>query len=92
MDTRELYSIEEDRFVLGGMSRATTHELHSSGELPSMVIGRRRFVRAAAIATSTRTVASSERRASGRHRSVQIPLQLEAAPPRQGRRRVAVPR
>jgi excisionase family DNA binding protein len=96
MDTRELYSIEEARFVLGGISRATIYDLLNSGELPSVVIGRRRFVPAAAIAafiaTSSTTVAPSQRRASGRHRAVQMPLQLEPAAPRQGRRRAAVPR
>jgi excisionase family DNA binding protein len=42
MDGRELHGIEEARFVLGGISRATIYELLNSGELPSVVIGRRR--------------------------------------------------
>jgi excisionase family DNA binding protein len=93
MNTRELYSIEDARFMLGGISRATIYELLNNGELSSVVIGRRRFVPAAAIAafiaTSSTTVAPAKRRASGRHRAVQIPLQLEPAARRQGRRRVA---
>jgi predicted DNA-binding transcriptional regulator AlpA len=36
VDTRELYSIEEARFVLGGISRATIYDLLNSGELPSV--------------------------------------------------------
>jgi excisionase family DNA binding protein len=94
MDTRELYSIEDARFMLGGISRATIYELLNNGELSSVVIGRRRFVPAAAIAafvaTSSTTIAPAERRASGRHRAVQIPLQLEPGPRR--RRRAAVAR
>jgi excisionase family DNA binding protein len=90
MDARELYSIEDARFMLGGISRATIYDLLNSGELASVVIGRRRFVPAAAIAafiaTSSTTVAASQRRASGRHRAVQMPLQLEPAPARRGGR------
>ena len=44
MDTRELYSIEETRFMLGGISRASIYELLNNSELPSVVICRRRFV------------------------------------------------
>jgi len=80
MDTRELYSIEEARFMLGGISRATIYELLNNGELPGVVIGRCRFVPAAAIATSSTTVAPSQRRASGRHRSVQMPLHSSQRP------------
>jgi hypothetical protein len=50
MDSRELDSIEEARFVLGGISRATIYDLLNSGELPSVVIGRRWFMAATAIA------------------------------------------
>jgi hypothetical protein len=96
MNTRELYSIEDARFMLGGISRATIYELRNNGELSSVVIGRRRFVPAAAIAafvaTSSTTTAPSQVRATGRRRAVQMPLQLEAARPRQGRRRAAASR
>jgi hypothetical protein len=94
MDSRELYSIEDARFMLGGIARATIYELLNSGELSSVIIGRRRFVPAAAIAafiaTSSTTVAPSERRASGRRRAVPMPRRLEPAAPRQGRRRGAL--
>lgn len=91
---RELYSIEEARSLLGGIGREQIYGLLNNGELASVTIGRRRFIPAAAItafvAISATNVAPSARRASGRHRSVQIPLQLE--PPAAGRRRTAVPR
>ena len=41
MDTRELCSIGEARFMLGGISRAAIYELLYNGEFPS--IGRRRI-------------------------------------------------
>jgi hypothetical protein len=71
-------------------------EILNSGELASVTIGRRRLIPAAAItsfiaAASTNT-APSERRATGRHRPVQIPLQLEPAAPKHGRLRSALPR
>jgi excisionase family DNA binding protein len=93
MDTRELHSIEEARFVLGGISRATIYDLLNSGELPSVMTGRRRFVPAAAIAafiaTSSTTIAPSQVRASGRHRAVQMLLQLDTVAPSRPRRRNA---
>jgi excisionase family DNA binding protein len=93
MDSRELHSIEEARFVLGGISRATIYDLLNSGELPSVTIGRRRFIPAAAIAafiaTSSTTVGPSERMASGRHRAVQMLLQLAPTSPTRPRRRSA---
>ena len=95
MKDRELYSIEDARFLLGGIARKTIYDLLNDGELASVVIGRRRFIPAAAITafigTSTTHVAPAERRASGRHRAIQMPLRLEP-PPARGRRRVADPR
>ena len=91
MKDRELYSIEDARFLLGGIARKTIYDLLNDGELASVVIGRRRFIPAAAItafiATTTTNTAPSQRRASGRRRPVQIPLQLEPSPPKPGRRR-----
>jgi len=96
MKTRELYSVEEARSLLGGISRATIYELLNNGELSSVVIGRRRFIPAGAItafiATTTTSTAPSQRRASGRHRAVQMPLQLEPPAPTRGRRRDAARR
>jgi excisionase family DNA binding protein len=93
MKTRELYSVEEARSLLGGISRVTIYELLNNGELASVTIGRRRFIPAGAItafiATASTNIAPAERRASGRHRPVQIPLQFEPVPSRHGRRRTA---
>jgi excisionase family DNA binding protein len=50
MDSRELYSIEDARKLLGGIARNTIYELLRNGSLSSVEIGRRRFVSATAIA------------------------------------------
>jgi hypothetical protein len=49
MKDRELYSIEDARFLLGGIARKTIYDLLNNGELASVIIGRRRFIPAAAI-------------------------------------------
>jgi hypothetical protein len=93
--TRELYSIEEARSLLGGIGREQIYGLLNSGELSSVTIGRRRFVPAGAIASfiavSATNIAPSARRASGRHRAVQMPLEFGAPAPG-GRRRIAASR
>lgn len=96
MTTRELYSIEEARSLLGGISRITIYALLNSGELASVIIGRRRFVPAGAItafiASNSTHVAPSERRATGKRRAVQMTLQLEPPAPKTFRRRSAISR
>jgi excisionase family DNA binding protein len=92
MKDRELYSIEGAQLLLG-VARKTIYDLLNDGELASVVIGRRRFIPAAAItafigSAATRT-APSERRAVGRRGPVQMPLELDAPPPKPGRRRRA---
>jgi hypothetical protein len=47
---RALYSIEETRARLGGISRNSLYAMLRAGDLPSVVIGCRRFVSAEAIA------------------------------------------
>ena len=47
---RALYSIEETRALLGGISRSSLYAMLRAGRLPSVVIGCRRFVSAEAIA------------------------------------------
>jgi excisionase family DNA binding protein len=49
MKDRALYSITEARELLGGICRNTIYGLLRDGELESVVIGRRRFISAAAI-------------------------------------------
>jgi hypothetical protein len=91
---RELYNIEDARFLLGGISRVTIYQLLNSGELVSVIIGRRRFVPAGAItafiATSSTQVAPAERRAPGRRRAVQMNLNLDIPARRRGRPRTAL--
>jgi hypothetical protein len=80
VDTLELYSI-----TLCGIPRATAYDILNMGELPSVVIGRRRFVPAAAIAafiaTSATTNAPSEVKAKGPYRAVQMSLPLDVRLP-----------
>ena len=49
MRDRDLYSNEEARELLGGISRNTIYSALRTGELSSVVIGCRRFISAAAI-------------------------------------------
>ena len=50
METRDLYSIEEARKRLGGISRNSIYLMLRAGQLPSAVLGCRRFIAAKAIA------------------------------------------
>ena len=50
METRDLYSIEEARKRLGGISRNSIYLMLRAGQLPSVVLGCRRFIAAQAIA------------------------------------------
>ena len=50
MNGRVLYSIKEARQLLGGISRNSIYALLRSGDLPSVVIGCRRFIAHTAIA------------------------------------------
>jgi excisionase family DNA binding protein len=63
MQDRALYSIQEARKLLGGISRNTIYGLLRTGELASVVIGCRRFISSATIsefvARSTTTVSPS---------------------------------
>jgi len=91
MDQPELYSIQEARKLLGGISRNTIYQLLRSGELASVIIGCRRFISAAAITeliTRSTTTASPARVStrSRRKRQSALPLPLPPAPRAQGRR------
>jgi hypothetical protein len=61
---RALYSIEETRARLGGISRNSLYAMLRAGTLPSVVIGCRRFVSAEAIAAliknSTTSISPSQ--------------------------------
>jgi hypothetical protein len=56
---RALYSIEETRARLGGISRNSIYAMLRAGDLPSVVIGCRRFVSAEAIAALIRNATTS---------------------------------
>jgi len=49
MQVRTVYSIQESRKLLGGISRNTIYQLLNTGRLASVVIGSRRFISADAI-------------------------------------------
>lgn len=49
MKNRKLYSIDQTRELLGGISRTTIYLLIGHGKLVSVEIGRRRFISAEAI-------------------------------------------
>lgn len=85
MQDRVLYSIQEARKLLGGISRNTIYQLLRSGELASVVIGCRRFISAAAITeliTRSTTTASPARVStrSRRKRQSALPLPLPPGP------------
>jgi hypothetical protein len=67
---RALYSIEETRARLGGISRNSLYAMLRAGDLPSVVIGCRRFVSAEAIAAliSNSTTSTSPSQDSVRSR------------------------
>jgi hypothetical protein len=77
---RALYSIEETRARLGGISRNSLYAMLRAGSLPSVVIGCRRFVSAEAIAALIRnsTTSASPSRDAVRSRR---PLAMRARPP-----------
>jgi excisionase family DNA binding protein len=91
MHQPELYSIQEARKLLGGISRNTIYQLLRSGELASVVIGCRRFISAAAItelinrSTTTVSPARASTR-SRRKRQTALPLPLPATPRARGPR------
>lgn len=87
MHQAELYSIQQARRLLGGISRNTIYQLLRSGELPSVVIGCRRFISAAAIAElitrSTTTVSPSHASTRSRRKGQSaLPLPLTTGAPR----------
>ena len=91
---RELYSIKEARELLGGISRNSIYELLRSGDLPSVVLGCRRFIAATAIAElidkSTTRVSPSQDCARSRT-PPQKALPLSLPPAINKRRRVSHP-
>ena len=88
MHQPELYSIQESRKLLGGISRNTIYQLLRSGELASVVIGCRRFISAAAITeliTRSTTSVSPARASTRSCRKRQSALPLPLPPAARGR-------
>ena len=82
MSSKDLYSIEEARELLGGISRNSIYHLLRDGRLPSVPIGRRRFISAAAIdafivASTTTDPPEAARGHIPRRRVVQMRLGLK---------------
>ena len=77
---RALYSIQESRDLLGGISRNTIYDLMRTGRLASVLIGCRRFISADAIADliARSTTTDSPSRVGCRRRQLpdQQPLPL----------------
>jgi excisionase family DNA binding protein len=87
MQDRALYSIQEARKLLGGISRNTIYRLLRTGELASVVIGCRRCIPAAAIeefiqASTTRVSRSlaGVREPRPRRQLVAPPIRARASP------------
>jgi Helix-turn-helix domain len=84
MQDHAVYSIQEARGLLGGISRNTIYRLLRTGELASVVIGCRRFISPAAIAEliARSTTTTSPSLASTRSRlAAQAVLPLPLLPP-----------
>ena|ERR1700730_17256018 len=83
MKDRELYSIEEARELLGGISRNTIYAFLRTGDLASLVIGCRRFISAVAIQefVQVSTTRVSPAQAAVRDRKLRGQLALLLAPP-----------
>lgn len=81
---RELYSIKEARELLGGISRNSIYELLRSGNLPSVVLGCRRFIAASAI---TELIDKSQEAVSppGRARQIRCAARVILSPMTAGR-------
>ena len=83
MYSKDLYSIEEARELLGGISRNSIYHLLRDGKLASVPIGRRRFISAAAIEAFIQATTTTEAPEPGhsrfpRRRVVQMRLGLKA--------------
>lgn len=86
MNDRVLYSIADARELLGKMSRNMIYGLLRSGELPSVVIGTRRYISAEAIAELVRKSTTTRSPAIQALRSRPIQPSLGLIPPPQSAR------
>jgi excisionase family DNA binding protein len=83
MQDRALYSIQEARKLLGGISRNTIYHLLRTGQLASVPIGSRRFISANAITDlidrSTTTVSPSRPATRRKLTETALPLPLPSS-------------
>lgn len=86
MNDRVLYSITEARALLGKMSRNVIYDLLRSGELPSVVIGCRRYISAEAISQLVKKSTTTRSPAVEALRSRPMQPSLGLIPPPQSAR------
>lgn len=89
MTERDIYSIDEARERLGGISRSSIYQILHTGELASIVIGSRRFIPAAAIArliANSTTTTSPALTAARSHVPTRPPAALSFKPALRTRR------
>jgi excisionase family DNA binding protein len=80
MKDRDLYSIDEARERLGGISRNTLYEMLRKGELASVILGCRRFIAADAIAKLIRASTTTNSPAMDSTRSRKAAQQFLSLP------------
>jgi hypothetical protein len=88
MKERDLYSIDEARERLGGISRNLIYEILRSGRLSSVILGSRRFIPAAAIAqliAQSATTISPTEAAARSYIPTKQPIDISQRRPSQGR-------
>jgi excisionase family DNA binding protein len=90
MKDRDLYSIDEARERLGGISRNTIYEMLRKGQLASVILGCRRFIAADAIAkfiSASTTTKSPAQDSTRSHKAAQEFLALPLPSAARTRRR-----
>ena len=87
MKERDLYSIDEARERLGGISRNLIYEILRSGRLSSVLLGSRRLIPAAAIAqliAQSATTISPTEAAARSYIPTKQPIDISKRRPSQG--------
>ena len=90
MKDRDLYSIDEARERLGGISRNTIYEMLRKGQLASVILGCRRFIAADAISkliSASTTTKSPSQDSTRSHKAAQEFLALPLPSAAKTRRR-----
>ena len=82
MTDRDLYSIEQARVRLGGISRNTIYLMLNSGELTSVLLGRRRFISSESIAKLISSASTSAPPSERGAKTARTTTRAVAKPPR----------